>query len=169
MKSFLHSLLPTEHDIALLRLGRAIPDMSLDYQIANPDRACLPDIGTRPIFADCLLQNWGLMEGNVTPNSLQEVRLPILRCPVSVNARRIQPISPYVICAGNANYSLGSAQIGDFGGSLWCPLQSNSTMWTQVAIVSRPLDPTNARNGIALCTRISFYLKWIKSTVKSKW
>ncbi|KAG1714233.1 Atrial natriuretic peptide-converting enzyme [Nymphon striatum] len=149
------------NDISLLKM-----DTPVTYSdFVRP--VCLPKPST-PIQNGkmCTVIGWGQLYeiGNVYPDTLQEVRLPLITtesCRERTVFTSVHRVTDHQFCAG---YDRGGrdACVGDSGGPILC--QEHTGQWTLMGVTSNGFGC--ARPGYpGVYTKVTDYLKWTNNVI----
>ncbi|XP_045460795.1 chymotrypsinogen B-like [Harmonia axyridis] len=151
-----------QHDIALMKLSRPAKIMG-DSRIRS---VCLP---TKRLSynqtAKCVATGWGRdVEDGLLPGKLLEAKVPVHDNAVCRKKYgHTVTIKSGHLCAGHLDGSSGTC-VGDSGGPLQCVLKDGR--WILAGITS--FGSGCAKPGFPdVYTRLSYYLPWIRSKVKS--
>ncbi|GAV04935.1 hypothetical protein RvY_15135 [Ramazzottius varieornatus] len=140
------------HDIAILRLSKAVTFRSKVLPVCLPVVSEEPAAGTR-----CIVTGWGLM-GKVQAVKLQQGNVQI----ISRSTCGTAPIAASQVCAGTVDGSVDACS-GDSGGPLVCQ-NSTTRKWVVQGLVSfGPSAGCGIPRMPAVYTKVSFYVPWIKS------
>ncbi len=147
-------LLDDNADLALLRLKEPLPAQPAILPVPLAGAA---DAALRAPGKEAVVTGWGATDafGDVSPDLLQEARLPISgagRC-----AEEVDPAQQ--LCAGKPEGG-ASACFGDSGGPL--VVQQADGAWVQVGITSAVTDDYCGIPGsLSLFTRVDAFAPWI--------
>ncbi|XP_058645485.1 tryptase-like [Onychostoma macrolepis] len=148
-----------DNDITLLQLSSSVT--FTDY--IRP--VCLAAAGSK--FAagtDSWVTGWGtLQSGGVSPNILQEVKIPVVSNSDCDDAYNFLKITSNMICAGLLNEGGKDSCQGDSGGPL---VTRNGSLWVQSGVVSfgnKCADPKYP----GVYARVSQYQDWITANIGS--